>query len=231
MAHTPTQQALGDLFDVIVLDRIPRSPQFDLTPTVVRQFGVFSDAFDRSEPISLAETISAPTQTDDWTLWRTNKMKYARSDRSAIRFNDYIELSAIPEHAHTVRLGQLTLVDWVLNRCQLVKDSRSGRTIFDPNVISRRHGCSRLVADFLATTIARQAVAPHIIGRGTLPRPADCSKQRRRSFPDARLDKTSPERPSLGPGRSALPAAACPVHAEVPGLLSRRSQLPARSSH
>jgi predicted helicase len=161
MAHTSTQQALGDLFDVIFRDRIPRSPQFDLTPTAVRQFGVFSDAFDSSEPISLVETIAAPTQTDDWTLWRTNKMKYARSDRSAIRFNDYIELSQIPEHAHTVRLGQLTLVDWVLDRCQLVKDPSSGRTIFDPNDISRRHGCPRLVADFLATTIAASCSAAH----------------------------------------------------------------------
>nr|WP_314145199.1 hypothetical protein [uncultured Rhodococcus sp.] len=154
MAQPSTQQALGDLFDVIFRDRIPRSPQFDLTPTAVRQFDVFSDTFDRTEPISLVETISAPARTDDWTLWRTNKMKYARSDRSAIRLNDYIELSAIPEHADTVRLGQLTFVDWVLDRCQLVKDPSSEHTIFDPNDVSRRHGCPRLVADFLATTIA-----------------------------------------------------------------------------
>jgi predicted helicase len=161
MPQTSTRQALDDLFDVIFRDRIPRSPQFDLTPTAVWQLGVFSDAFDRSEPESLVETISAPVQTDDWTIWRTNKMKYARSDRSAIRFNDYIEFSAIPEHAHTVRLGQLTLVDWVLDRCQLVKDPSSGRTIFDPNDISRRHGCPRLVADFLATTIAASCSAAH----------------------------------------------------------------------
>ncbi len=147
------------MFDVIVRDRIPRSPQFDLTPTAVRQFGVISDAFDRSEPISLVETISAPAQTDDWTLWRMNRMKYARSDRSAIRFNDYIEFSAIPEHAHTVRLGQLTLVDWVLDRCQVIKNPTSGRTIFDPNDISRRHGSPRLIADFLATTIAASCSA------------------------------------------------------------------------
>lgn len=161
MAQTSTRQALDKLFDVVVRDRIPRSPQFDLTPTAARQFGVFSDAFERSEPISLVETISALTQTDDWTLWRTNKMKYARSDRSAIRFNDYIEFSAIPEHAHTVRLGQLTPVHWVLDRCQLVRDPSSGRTIFDPNDISRRHGCPRLVADFLATTIAANCGTAH----------------------------------------------------------------------
>ena len=154
MAQPSTRQALDDMFDVIFRDRVPRSPQFDLTPTAVWQLGVLSDAFDRSEPESLVETISAPVQTDDWTIWRTNKMKYARSDRSAIRFNDYIEFSAIPEHTHTVRLGQLTLVDWVLDRCQLVKDPSSGRTIFDPSDISRRHGCPRLVADFLAATIA-----------------------------------------------------------------------------
>ncbi|AMY54733.1 type ISP restriction/modification enzyme [Rhodococcoides fascians] len=159
MAQTPTRQALDELFDVVVRDRIPRSPQFDLTPTAVRQFGVFSDAFNRSEPISRVETISAPTQTDQWTLWRTNKMKYARSDRSALRFNDYIEFSAIPEHAHTIRLGQLTAVDWVLDRCQFVKDPSSGRTMFDPNDITRRHGCPRLIADFLATTIAASCIA------------------------------------------------------------------------
>lgn len=100
MPQTSTRQALDELFDVVFRDRIPRSPQFGVTPTAARQLGLFSDEFDRSEPISLVETISAPTKTDDWTLWRTNKMKYARSDRSAIRFNDYIELSAIPEHAH-----------------------------------------------------------------------------------------------------------------------------------
>ena len=161
MAQPSTRQALDDMFDVIFRDRVPRSPQFDLTPTAVWQLGVFSDAFDRSEPISLGETISAPVQTDDWTLWRTTKMKYARSGRSAIRFNDYIEFSAIPEHANTVRLGQLTLVDWPLNRCQLLKDSRSGRTIFDPNDISRRHGCLRLAADFLARTIAASCSAAH----------------------------------------------------------------------
>ncbi len=88
-------------------------------------------------------------------------MKYARSDRSAIRFNDNIKFSAIPDDAHTVRLGQLTLVDWVLDRCQLVKDPSSGRTIFDPNDISRRHGCPRLIAEFLATTIAASCDAAH----------------------------------------------------------------------
>lgn len=149
------------MFDVIFRARIPRSPQFDLTPAAVRQFGVFSDAFDRSEPVSLVETISAPTQTDEWTVWRTNKMKYARSDRSAIRFNDYIEFSAIPEPAHTVRLGQLTPVDWVLDRCQLVKNPSSGLTTFDPNDISRHHGDPRLIADFLATTIAASCSAAH----------------------------------------------------------------------
>lgn len=81
-------------------------------------------------------------------------MEYAKSDQSAIRFNDYIEFTAIPEHAHTVRLGQPRLVDWVLDRCQLIKDPSPGRTVFDLGDIGRRHGCPRLIAELLATTIA-----------------------------------------------------------------------------
>lgn len=159
MNKPASRRALDDLFDVIFLDRVLRSARFNLTPTAVRQLEVFGSAFHRSEPSALTETISAPAQADDWRTWQTNKMKFSRTDRSEIQFNDFIELSAFPEQAYTFKVGQLTPVEWVIDRCQVTWDPRSGRILFNPNDFSRRHGCPRLIADFLATTIAASCSA------------------------------------------------------------------------
>lgn len=159
MTNPSTRRALDDLFDVIFLDRILGSARFDLTPTALWQLEAFRTAFGRSEPVSLTQTITAPADADDWTTWRTTKIKFATTNRSAIHLNNFVELSAIPEQAHTLKIGQLTPVEWVLDRCQVTRDPQSGRTLFDPNDVSRRLGCPRLIADFLATTIAASCTA------------------------------------------------------------------------
>lgn len=64
--------------------------------------------------------------------------------------------------AHTFKIGQLTPVEWVIDRCQLVWHLQSGRALFDPNDVSRRHEGPRLIADF-SLRQSVQAAAPRAI--------------------------------------------------------------------
>ncbi|MGV8874905.1 MAG: type ISP restriction/modification enzyme [Rhodococcus sp. (in: high G+C Gram-positive bacteria)] len=155
MATSLGRQAVDDLFDQIFLDRVLSSPRFDLSPTTLRQLETFRSEFERNAPIQLDEEVSMSVQHGSWTQWRTTKLKFSRgSDRAAVQFNEHCEVSGIPGLAHTVRIGQLTPVEWVLDRCQLTRDPRSTRILFDPNEVGRRHGQPRAIVDFLATTIA-----------------------------------------------------------------------------
>ncbi|MDP9639004.1 putative helicase [Rhodococcus cercidiphylli] len=155
MATSPSRQAVDELFGRVFLDRVVSSPRFDLNPTSLKQFDVFRVEFDRSEPIEFDEEISKSVHLETWAQWHTTKLKFSRgTERSAIRFNEHCTVSGIPVMAHTVRIGQLTPIEWVLDRCQLTHDPHSGRILFDPNEVGRRHGRPRVLVDFLATTIA-----------------------------------------------------------------------------
>lgn len=155
MATSPSRQAVDELFDQVFLDRVLSSPRFELNPTALKQFAMFRAEFERSAPAALDEEVSSFVQNGGWTQWRVTKLKFSSEGvRSAVRFNEHCTVSGIPGSAHTVCIGQLTPVEWVLDRCQLTRDPRSRRVLFDPNEVGRRHGRPRAVVDFLATTIA-----------------------------------------------------------------------------
>lgn len=155
MATTQSRRAVNDLFSEVFLDRVPCSPRFSLNPTTAKQFEVFRVEFARSEPIEFDEEVSKSVHLETWAQWHTIKLKFSRgTDQSAIRFNEHCTVSGIPDMVHTVRIGQLSPIEWVLDRCQLTHDPHSGRILFDPNEVGRRHGRPRALVDFLTTTIA-----------------------------------------------------------------------------
>jgi predicted helicase len=91
------------------------------------------------------------TDIDDKNLFRVEKMRFAKSgNKTAIRFNQYITISEIPEHLYSYLLNGKSPIEWIMDRYMVREDSDSGN-LNDPNEYSEN---PKYVFNLLLSVIA-----------------------------------------------------------------------------
>ena len=63
--------------------------------------------------------------------WRVEKMTLSK-DKTQLRYNSFLTLSAIPPEVYEYRLGNRSALEWVIDQYRISTDARSG-IVNDPN--------------------------------------------------------------------------------------------------
>ena len=63
---------------------------------------------------------------------RVEKMRFDNDDKTAIRYNDYITISGIPNEVYDSKIKGRSAVEWVMDRQRVKTDKQSG-IVNDPN--------------------------------------------------------------------------------------------------
>jgi predicted helicase len=63
--------------------------------------------------------------------WRAEKMALSK-DKSQLKYNAFLTLSAIPSDVYAYRLGNRSALEWVIDQYRVSTDARSG-IVNDPN--------------------------------------------------------------------------------------------------
>ena len=79
--------------------------------------------------------------------WRVKKMRLS-TDKTLLKYNDYLTLDGIPAEVYEYRLGNRSALEWIVDQYCLKRDKRSG-IVNDPN----RTDQPRYIVDLIARVI------------------------------------------------------------------------------
>jgi predicted helicase len=98
-----------------------------------RQLAELHMNYEDAEPYPLDVQLRPGASASNRETWRVVKMKWkAKTDRSAVVYNNAVTISGIPDAAHDYMLGSRTALEWVIDRYQVKTDKASG-IVNDPN--------------------------------------------------------------------------------------------------
>lgn len=148
-----------------MLPRIPLSgsrADFESFTTAGRELSDLHISYEEVEPYPLHETH--PIGVESWELYRVTKMRWDKTSKRSLIYNQHITLSDIPAEAHDYMLGSRSALEWLIDRYQVKTDKASG-IVNDPNDWGREHGDPRYVID-LVKRVTRVSVETMRIVRG-----------------------------------------------------------------
>jgi predicted helicase len=135
-----------------MLPRIPKVGTAEIFGTYVKAGRELTDlhvGYETVKPWALTETITAPIGTEDDEIYQVQKMTFAaKSDRSTIVVNPYLNLSGIPDDAYDYMLGSRSAIEWIMERYQVKTDKASG-IVNNPNDWAAEVGDPRYIVDLL----------------------------------------------------------------------------------
>ena len=148
---------------------LPRIPKV----TSVEAFEAYSEAglrlmdlhvnYEDAALYPLDERITAGAP-DGLERWRVKRMRWGGTakapDRSVIVYNDWIELSGIPETAHEYLVGPRSALSWLIDRYRVMTDRASG-IVNDPNDWGVEMDYCRYIIDLVkrVTTVSVETVS------------------------------------------------------------------------
>lgn len=139
----------------------PRS-RFDGFAAAGRALSALHIGYESVEPYEFDE-ISTGGGADAFAHYAVTKMKYGGKpgahDKATIRYNDFIDITGIPEEAQRYMLGSRSGLDWIIDRYQVKTDKASG-IVNDPNDWSRENEQPRYIIDLLGriTTVSLETM-------------------------------------------------------------------------
>ncbi len=83
--------------------------------------------------------------------WRVEKMKLS-SEKDALRVNEWLTLTGIPQECFQYRLGNRSALEWVIDQYQVSTDARSG-IVSDPNQEDDEQYIVRLVGKVVTVSV------------------------------------------------------------------------------
>lgn len=160
LLHSP---AYRERYAADLKKQLPRIPMvqskesFEAFVDAGRKLSDIHIGYEAVEPYPLTETTGvAFAPTDPYDRFAVTKMKYGGKagswDKTTIRYNDYIDLSGIPEDAQRYMLGSRSALDWIVERYQIKTDPASG-IVNDPNDWSREHEQPRYIIDLIGRIV------------------------------------------------------------------------------
>lgn len=159
MLHSPEYR---ERFSADLRKQLPRVPfvkdksQFFEFANAGRVLSRLHIDYEDVEPYSLATEISDKAPADTFELFSVQKMKYGGKagawDKTRIKYNQYIDISGIPEESQRYMLGSRSALDWIIERYQVKTDKDSG-IVNDPNDWSREHGEPKYILDLIGRIV------------------------------------------------------------------------------
>jgi predicted helicase len=110
------------------LPRLPFAPAFRPFAEAGATLAALHVGFETAPafPLGLQHAPGTPL------TYRVEAMRWADAGKTALRLNDSLTLTGIPEAAHRYRLGNRSALDWLVDQLRVKTDARSG-IVHDPN--------------------------------------------------------------------------------------------------
>ncbi|MFD2674443.1 type ISP restriction/modification enzyme [Gulosibacter bifidus] len=99
--------------------------------------------------------LAANTPSDEYDLFAigTKKMSWTkRTSKTALRYNEYVTITGIPEAAENYEIGGRSPLGWIIDRYYIKTDKASG-IVNDPNAWLREQQNPRYVVDLIASLV------------------------------------------------------------------------------
>ena len=136
---------------------VPGRERFESFASAGRKLSDLHIGYEDVESYALTESVSLSAPEDPYERFAVKKMKYGGKagawDKTTIRYNDYIDITGIPEDAQRYMLGSRSGLDWIVERYQIKTDKASG-IVNDPNDWSREHEQPRYIIDLVGRIVA-----------------------------------------------------------------------------
>ncbi len=105
--------------------------------------------YESIDPYPLHVTSTVEFTTDEYELYRVEKMKWAdKGTKMKLVVNSRITLRDFPAEVHEYMLGARSAVDWLIDRYQVKIDKASG-IVNDPNDWAREHDDPSYIVDLI----------------------------------------------------------------------------------
>ncbi len=131
-----------------MLPRIPKVARFKEFTAAGRALADLHVGYETVEPYALGEQLAAPAGMSDAELYRVQKMRLGKPDRSRIVYNSHLTFTGIPDDAYRYMLGSRSAIEWIIDRYRVKADKDSG-IVNDPNDWSAEVGNPRYIVDLL----------------------------------------------------------------------------------
>jgi predicted helicase len=99
--------------------------------------------------------------------WRVEKMTLSK-DKTQLRYNGFLTLSAIPPEVYEYRLGNRSALEWVVDQYRVSKDARSG-IVNDPNRVDDPEYIVRLIGQVVTVSLETAKLVRELAALQLLP--------------------------------------------------------------
>ena len=96
--------------------------------------------------------------------WRVEKMKLSK-DKTQLVYNEFLTLDGIPAKAFEYRLGNRSVLEWVIDQYCVKTDKRSG-IVNDPNREDAPQYIVKLIGKVLTVSLATVEIVEGLSGLG-----------------------------------------------------------------
>jgi predicted helicase len=83
--------------------------------------------------------------------WRVEAMKLS-NDKASLIYNDFLTLNGIPTEAYDYRLGNRSVIEWVIDQYRVTKDDH-GNIVSDPNRMDDEQYIVRLIGQVITVSL------------------------------------------------------------------------------
>lgn len=129
------------------LPRIPFAPEFQGFAKAGKRLTEIHINYEQQPEYRLKHIENKDLPID----WRVEKMRLSK-DKTQIKYNDFLTLTGIPSEALEYRLGNRSVLDWIIDQYQISTDKRSGITN-DPNRLDDEEYIVRLIKQVITVSL------------------------------------------------------------------------------
>lgn len=132
-----------------MLPRIPKCANFGEYAKAGRELADLHVNYERVQPYALSEDWKLDAPADLWQRYRVTKPTWAkRTDRTSLKYNEYLTLHGIPEAAQDYQVNGRSPLDWVIDRYKVSVDKKS-QIKNDPNDYCRELNQPDYIVDLI----------------------------------------------------------------------------------
>lgn len=164
LLHHPTYRETYAADLQKMLPRIPQVKGFDEYARIGRALADLHVDYESVAQHPLGEELSLTPPEDPYERYRIDKLSWiSRKDHTAIRYNQHLTITGIPEDESLYKVGGRSPLEWIIDRYKVTVDSKSG-IVNDPNAWLREHENPRYVVDLIRSLVTVSIETQRLIG-------------------------------------------------------------------
>jgi predicted helicase len=112
---------------------IPMAKQFTEISDIGRKLANLHLHYDTGKRCKIKRVTTKSFDSKNINYFKVRKMRFDKTDKSILYYNDYIKLEKIPPETHLHTIDGRTPLEWLVDRYRIKKDPDSG-IVNDPNL-------------------------------------------------------------------------------------------------